>query len=481
MKLRSAGYGRKSGRRGAALLASLVVLVVLLGMAGTVMALSSASNREHRGSEEDLRAAYLAEAGVSDKISQLIANNVANIGTRGNPRTFSGGTYYVQVATLDATNKIYQLTSRASYGGDSEAVEAVVRAVMNPLGRNAIFAGNSANNPNYVIPFGGTNASADRINGDVYSGQDVRVTGNASITGTIRAKGAITGASGYSGVTQPMPNFTGANYAVNNNYNVNTIFSTSSTSQANAALGGTARQVPESSPAHIFRENPSDRSALTNATQGTDFFLEDPYEAVHPDYALDGSDATMITLAGVGGEAGSNSNRKVYYIRGNLWIHNYNTMSFKLASSGTQGVGITIAVQGNIYIGDSIYYGNTTKDGIALIAVKDPARNDTTGNMYFGDPTFGTVRAMQAFMYAENNFYDNNLDQAGSRTVTVDGNIVAGNQVLVNRDYGAVHTKLTVNYDGRVVAGTLSLPGLPAQTATVSAYTVLSWRPVAGD
>ena len=47
------------------MLAAIVVLVVLVGMAGTVMALSAAAHREHRGSEEDLKAQYLAEAGVN--------------------------------------------------------------------------------------------------------------------------------------------------------------------------------------------------------------------------------------------------------------------------------------------------------------------------------------------------------------------------------------------------------------------------------
>ena len=129
------------------MLAAIVVLVVLVGMAGTVMALSAAAHREHRGSEEDLKAQYLAEAGVSDKISQLIAGNAADIGSAGNERRFSGGRYWVDVETLDAVNLVYRLTSRASYGQDAEAVEAVVRAVMNSVGRNAIFAGNSSNSP----------------------------------------------------------------------------------------------------------------------------------------------------------------------------------------------------------------------------------------------------------------------------------------------------------------------------------------------
>jgi len=461
------------------MVASLVVLVALMGMAGAVMALGTASHHEHRGAEENLKAQYLAEAGISDKISQLLASNTADIGSAGNPRNFSGGQYWVDVTELDATNRIYSLASRASYGQDGEGVEAVVRAVMDSLGRNAIFAGNSSNSPTYVLPFGGSGTSADRVNGDVYSGGDVTITGTATINGTIRAKGTITGGSGTQGTTQPAPDFAAMNYPVNNNYNVNSLFSTA-TLKSHASLGGKAYQMPETSPVHIFRKNPNDRTSLTNSTSGDDFFLEDPYETVSADSKGDGKNATMITLTGVNGKKGENSNRKVFYIKGNLWVHNYNTLSFKIDSDSASGTGITIAVMGNIYIGDSIFYENAAKDGIALIAIKDPARTDS-GNTYFGDPKFGTVRTMDSFLYSENNFYDNNLDEEGSSTVTVNGNVVAGNQFLVNRDYGKKHTKLTANYDGRLASGSLVLPGIPSQTSTISAYTVLSWRQIGAD
>jgi len=84
-----------------------------------------------------------------------------------------------------------------------------------------------------------------------------------------------------------------------------------------------------------------------------------------------------------------------------------------------------------------------------------------SGNIYFGDPVFGTLERMDAFMYAENNFQDNNLSATGSAKVTVNGNMTAGNQVNINRDYGKQHSKLTVNYDGRISMGELDMPGIP--------------------
>jgi hypothetical protein len=53
-----------------------------------------------------------------------------------------------------------------------------------------------------------------------------------------------------------------------------------------------------------------------------------------------------------------------------------------------------------------------------VIAIKDLGVRDS-GNIYFGDPSFGTLERMDAFMYAENNFLDTNLSATGSARVTV--------------------------------------------------------------
>jgi len=138
---------------------------------------------------------------------------------------------------------------------------------------------------------------------------------------------------------------------------------------------------------------------------------------------------------------------------------------------------VTFVVKGNIYISDNIFYHDENQDGLALIAMKDSAVTDS-GNIYFGDPSFGTLEYMDAFMYAENNFLDSNLSATGSARVTVHGNMTAGNQVKINRDFGSQHSKLTVNYDSRIWDGTLQLPGLPTASGSGSAWAVASWREV---
>ena len=103
-----------------------------------------------------------------------------------------------------------------------------------------------------------------------------------------------------------------------------------------------------------------------------------------------------------------------------------------------------------------------------------------SGNIYFGDPVFGTLQKMYAYMYAENNFYDLNLDESGSSVVEVYGNMTAGNQVVIERDYGEEHTKLHVDFDERISTGEIVLPSLPGVSAGgAGKYGVTYWHRIA--
>jgi hypothetical protein len=465
------GNAGRTGERGSAMLAAIVALSVLMGLSGAIMALILSGKRETRSSEEGLKAMYLAESGISHAISNMVAGDMKNLGTAGAPQAFSNGSYWVQIA--DNLNDTYTLTARATYDSGRGAIEAVVRPQVAKLFQTAIFAGNSSGDPAYVMPFGGKGSSGDVINGDIYSGGNIEVKDNAQMNGTLRALGTITGAPGQTGILQPLPNIAGMNYATSNDFDVAAMFA--SATYQSSPPGGSAWEMPESSPAHIFRMDPSDRGVYTNATAKHDYFLEDPYENVNLDKNLNGSNATHITLSGVGSKPGVSGNEAVYYIDGNLWIHNLNTHSFKFYLPQNPGFHVTFVVKGNIYLADNLFYLNQDKDGVAFIAMNDPAEPDS-GNVYLGDPSDGTLKRIDGFLYAENDFYDNNLSQTGSRDVTLNGNMTAGDQVLIDRDFQGMHSKLTVNHDDRLIAGTLNLPGLPSQGGKNTGYTVLSWR-----
>jgi len=449
MRLRT----RSRERGGIAMSVVLHLSVVLVGLSMTMLTVSSSSRKEYGEVNERVACYYVGEAAIAHAVLSLRQGGDGVVGSSSAPVSFGGGTY--RTTCVNEGANLFTVTAYATVRDDTRALRAVVRR-SGGVFNHSMFAGNSSGDTTYSMRFGGAGASADQISGDVYSGNDIVVTGAARLTGVPRATGSITGASGQTGVTQPIPDLASMDYAHNHDVNVAAEFAANATYQPNAA-GGSAWQVPQAMPSHIFRLNPNDRSSLTRATAKHDYFLEDPYQPVRVDSAKNGSDAYMIKLSGSPGTPGADANNKVYYVDGNLWLDNYKTYSLKFGTTDAAGTQATFVVKGNIYFSDSLYLSNTTTDGVAFIAMKDPAVADS-GNIYFGDPTYGTLLRMQAFMYAENTFYDNALDASGSATVTLDGIMSAGDHVSVNRDFGATHTKLTLNYDARVANNTLHLP-----------------------
>ncbi len=476
MKLNS--FHRSDPRSGSALILAVVSVVLLLGMAAALLRIGMASKKEHLSATDRLKALYIAEAGLSQGVASAMAGAVPPIGTSAAPVSFSNGNYWGTTVN-DAVNHTTTITCYGTSRGSTRGMEAVLKQSSDGIYANAVFAGNSSANSAYQMKFGGTGAQADQINGNIYSGGNILINGNAAINGTASAAGTISGGTGTTGATEPTPNLAAMDYAHHNDVNVAQQFATGGARYTNnSSYGGSAYQLPEANPAHIFRKNPSDRASLINGTSKDDYFLEDVYEPMSSSSRIDKSAGAHITISGVGGEPGNNSNNMLYYIDGNLWIDNLTAYSFTLWNSTNTPIHLTFVVSGNIYISDNIFYNQTNQDGLAMIAMKDPNVADS-GNIYFGDPSFGTLEYMDAFMYAENNFYDSNLSASGSATVTVHGNMTAGNQVNINRDYGTQHSKLTVNFDSRIFNGTLSLPGLPGTSNGSGAYSVVSWREVA--
>ena len=469
---------RVERRAGSALILAVVSVVLLLGMAAALLRIGMASKKEHLSATDRLKALYIAEAGLSQGVASAMAGAVPPIGTSASPVSFSNGNYWGTTAS-DAVNHTTTITVYGTSRGSTRGMEAVLKQSNDGIYANAVFAGNGSGNAAYQMKFGGTGAQADQINGNIYSGGNILINGNATINGTARAAGTISGGTGETGATQPTPNLSVMDYANHNDVNVAAQFANGTARYTNnSSYGGSAYQLPEANPAHIFRKNPSDRATNINSTAKDDYFLEDVYESINTSNRVDRSQGSHVTISGVGGEPGNNSNNMLYYIDGNLWIHNLNAYSFTLWNSTNTPIHLTFVVKGNIYISDNIFYNQVNQDGLAMIAMKDPSVSDS-GNIYFGDPTFGTLEYMDAFMYAENNFYDNNLSATGSAQVTVHGNMTAGNQVAINRDYGSQHSKLTVNFDSRIYDQSLTLPGLPSTSNGNGAYSVVSWREVA--
>jgi hypothetical protein len=259
---------------------------------------------------------------------------------------------------------------------------------------------------------------------------------------------------------------------------------------------GTAKAIVDTSkPEHIFVRNPPTSGSTTSAGKTIkgrtytairnasgqymdDYFLEDPSDSFYNTSGdsskdIDGTVYTVPQYLNVR----DSGNNKLYYVDGNLYLHNPDAYAFRFRQPGTR---ITIVASGNITISDEFYYNadynpnlvrtnvnstivNNPSDALCLIALINPASPTNTGNIFIGDKQFGTGGSIHAMLYAENDFVDNNLNTSDQAFISVFGNMTAGNHVRLNRTVGSgqYRTRLDVSLDERIRNGTIIVPGLP--------------------
>lgn len=484
LALQSSKHAR-ADQRGAALITSLVIVTVLTGAAVAILMASVGVTSRTNTTVIRSRALQLAEAGISEALANVGTTvpaglaPAAQVGTAAAPRAKGTGRYWADV--VDQGDGTFRVTSTGRVGLHRRRLVGIL-APRRSVFSYAVLAGNSSGDPAYAVELGGTGGQADVITGDLYSGGNVEISGGASVTSVIDAAGTITGAPGNTSVFRSPPDIQGMNYPATADFDVAALFAAGAT-PGSFASSGTALQMPESSPAHIFRLNPDDRTAYTSGTSKDDYFLEDPYKPV-TDFTLSGSggNGQTISLSGIGGAPGPNGTDAVYYIDGNLWLHNLQFLGVRFAGDASDQPRVTFVARGNIYFSDDLELQDPASDGVAFIAMKDPAEPDS-GNIYFGDAAFGTINHMQAYMYAENDFFDNNLTGSASSVVTVTGTMAAGNQVNIESDWvdGAgnpQHSKLEVIGDPRLTSGALTLPGIPGFGVGTLGHEVVYWKEI---
>jgi hypothetical protein len=299
-------------------------------------------------------------------------------------------------------------------------------------------------------------------------------------------------------------------------------------------MGKAELQIKDTSqPAHIFRKEPTTNNGTSQKrVQGysgmnpkkSNYFLEDPTKTANNGGTPQSPWGTDTGNTGLRVEVKPNGNDKVYFIDGNLWASNGPAYTFQWLNSTNTDMKITIVVKGNVYLTDNLIYDQMAKaagrkDAIAIIAIKDPdlvnmsaadLTNDKSpfynhggmaskseqeridyardynkingsGNIFFGDPGGGTTERFESFMYAENNFYDNNISSNNTVETNIYGNMTAGNQIQINRTAPNNEWRpLKVQFDNRIKTGQVTLPGLPTSAGAVSeSWKVVSWRQVA--
>lgn len=475
--------GVRNTRRGSALVGAAVAVSLLAGFSISMLMVAGSVQSEQKTDLESAQALYAAQAAVGVAATELKVaveqgqEPPVSVGSAGEPLALGGGSAFATI--VEEADGSFTVTS---FGNAADGGRRALEVTLVPGGpgafSRALFAGNESEDSSYTLDLGGVGNQADQIHGDVYSANDVLIEGDASVMGDIVAGGTIYGGAGEVGVQLPMPDLTVMDYENNHDFNVEELFTDATWQWDNA--GGSAWQVPEENPAHIFRKNPNDRNSTNNATVKDDYYLEDPYEPVRRDRRQDGSDAFPVSLTGINGKPGPSGTDAVYFIDGNLWIHNKPSYSFQFVAGAGEDVRVTFVVKGNITFSDNIFYEDAEQDGLVFIAIGDEDVEDS-GNIYFGDPVGGTLEYMDSFMYAENDFIDTNMNAAGSLQVEVNGTMSAGNHVAIERDYGDAHSRLTVTADLRLDEGTLEMPGIPPTLSGGAGLSMGTWREVAYD
>ncbi len=475
---------RIDSQRGTVLMVAMILVLLMTGLAVAYVAVTGSQAVNTYTSYKSDRSLYMAEAGLAQAVEQ-----VASGGDGFLQGQFAGGTFFTWVDALSSTEE--GINCQASCVETSRAVQAVTNSGVHPIFNHAIFAGDSSDDPSYEMLFGGEGDQGDVISGDVYSGEDLTREGDASVDGTLRAEGDITGGIGEQ-VTLPIPDLSAMDYPNNNDINVTEAFDEEgywtqfdyTRSYYGGSYGGYL--VPESNPAHIFMKNPNHRDPENNSTVGDDYYLED-YYAGYP-----GTYNTPVTVSPDG-------NDKVYFIQGNFWINGHPTFDYVIT---TPDVHMTIVVEGDVYVSDNFCFSDAEGSGLAIIAIKAPGDPDglNSGNVHIGDPIFGTIEEINVFLYAENTFFDNNLDEDGSYEFTINGIMSAGDHLSINRDYegggyyeyqriggrwrlvwvpgGTVHSRMNVRLDTRIFTGDLQLPGLPQQNPGGDTMVIIAWREI---
>jgi hypothetical protein len=168
-------------------------------------------------------------------------------------------------------------------------------------------------------------------------------------------------------------------------------------------------------------KNPSDRSSECASTPGDDYFIE----------PRSGFIAGTEKSGGTPVDVGQN---RVYYVDGDVWIHSKRTYGFVV-----DGL-VTIVATGNIHICDNIIYDNEDSllGLVALGQYDDDGDLVSGGDLFFGDPRYGTTYTVSALMFAGNDFLYNidtvTRDPAEPTTgINIYGNFAALNQVHIYR------------------------------------------------
>ncbi len=515
-------------RRGTALLLVVIVTLMLLGLAAATLSTTSIRSRAAVSDRLRLEALDAAEAGVALALERIVESegraldpdDEGSITAAPLVITLAGGAVTVETEELgsngeddDGDGEVdeedeaavvrIRATGALEAGGEPFARTVEVHAVPedHEAFYKAVFVGNETDAEGYVLHFGPGNGSprapandrtppardgswdtsrhtnnADYVDGDVYVNGTVQVTGQSNVFGDLDATGAVVGRPVSGESTEGVRRITPPDLAA----------------QDYAAQAD--RVVAEGTPLPAWmraEEDPSYYGGVLGEATAHDrpyFHLGDE----SGDIALQESDSGTLVV-----------------VKGNLWIHSVRSLTVNFPRD--PDVHVTLVVEGNVYVADDVEYDGED-DGLLIIAKSpdgeesytdlnrnyrwdegEPVLNDDgdgrydgpvegSGNIFFGDPRFGTGGVTDGYLYAQNNVYLVNEGTEGrygsdERVWGVQGFLSAGNLIdLGDRRGGRNYENFRVRYDTRFRR--LDFKGVPGPVGGggLSTLTVVAWR-----
>jgi hypothetical protein len=433
--------GLFGNRQGMALGMIMIFVLSVTILGGALMSAARMNAVENSRYLNSVKAFWLADAGVQKYKGQASAE-VQNFS--GFTNTLGDGEVQVRIIAI-SSNHVESV-------GTVQGVVQKIRfkfSVLPNIYEKAIYGANVSGIP-WTFSIRGTNritksfsnnryyqkGGRDIVMGDVFANGNVKLYENSMISnapapntygllGDVRATGTISndnsaivrGNSYPNSPTNPLPSLADANYAVNNTWNVANEF--------NIYGADSSGRLPSNHPLrNVVKKNPNDRSDENNSTPGVDDYYFEPNNFV---LGVSTNARTPLNL-GV---------RQVYYVDGHVWFNSGSTFGFSIIGTAT------IAASRDIHISDNISYSSAS-DLLGLVAAgtyNSFGQRLYGGDIYFGDPNYGTLYTADAFMLAANNFYYNTsstdltIQNEPDTGFQVYGNYAAMNQVNVYRDW----------------------------------------------
>jgi type II secretory pathway pseudopilin PulG len=426
--------------KGFVLIAVIVAVVIFAITAMAVLTLAQQEVTLSRVDEDKAAAFYLAEAGLA-KMQEKLQKPFKDDINSAIEESLETGYFKVE---LDTSKNPCYVTATGTSGNINEKVRVQVTFLAPPF-EHAIYAMNSdesdwdfqlrgKGNPVSSGHSGTESGGKDKVNGDIFINGDAYLFEESSVNpapapnpweskGDVGATGDIhvQDSANISGDANPhsehpdLVDLEAMDYEHNNTHNVAQIFDDAGVSSGYLPNGNDLRDV--------FVKNPSDRTTECATTSGNDYFFE-PSGGIVAGTAKDGS--TPINVG----------DNRVYYIDGDLWIHNKETYGFNMKGK------VTIVATGNIHICDNVEY----KDSASMLGLVALGKYDSSGNLisggniFFGDPRYGTMYVVSGMMFAAKDFLyntDHISRKVGEPTsgFTVNGNFAAMGDVSVERDW----------------------------------------------